>query len=130
MASHAEKKFYIEFFAIPHSEAFFSLLRFTGIHPITWRENCFVPSGHIFSVVVFLALCFHVTWLSDDFLDNFSMVSRFKGDSNPIRKDIDFFLSSLNVASILLEASFMIVLQRKRKSIASTFNDLNSLWYL
>lgn len=85
----------------------------------------------MFAVIVILSMCFHVAALTNGFAEHLPISNRRSNEVNLlVRRDIDFFLSVLHVSTILLVSMHMILLERKRKAIASTFNDLNALWIL
>lgn len=117
-----------KFLAIPCSRAYFLYLRFFGVHPITWRHNGFVTSGFGFSIVVFIVTAVCSTSVAFSFLEISPIAAKRCRRVNPIQQDIDSFFSVIKVLFRLLAPTYLIVLRLKRKALASTFNDINTLW--
>ena len=112
---------------IPGSRELFWYLRILCIHPVVLSDDRYTASG--FGSACFLsllALCYAVCAVLMVIKRGSAAISA-TGD-NPIRSDMESFLKLLGIALYLSNCSYSIVFFRCRSRLASTLNQLRSLW--
>ena len=112
---------------IPGSRALFWYLRILCIHPVVLSDDRYTASG--FGSVCFLSLLtlHYAVGAVRKVMKRGSATISATGD-NPIRSDMESFSKLLGIALFLSNCSYNIVFFRCRSRLASTLNQLRSLW--
>ena len=93
-----------------------------------WKSDRFVVSGKGYSFLLGIISVYSLRAAVVAYSDPHSAILLVKASENPIRSDIDSFISALASISHLTAFAHLMFFLRSREPTALSFNNLNSFW--